>query len=65
MSYNYFSQLDKSAQARYIAKLNLLGLEHCPYQLPGDLFIANPPAWPQVEFGDIFAYLIDTPGKFE
>ena len=35
-----------------------------PYQIPDSSWIDDVSLWPPVEFGNIYSYLIDTPGKF-
>ena len=35
-----------------------------PYQIPPEEWVDDPKKWPPVEFGQIYAYLIVTPGLF-
>ena len=72
MSANYMAQIVGADLARYKGKLNLCGagLEDCPWhkhrpqsiQYPADLWRNDPQEWPAVEFGDIYIYLVQTPG---
>ena len=63
LSYN-FRELDGGAQKRYLEKLNQLGLDKCPYEIPADLWINEPTSWPPLEYPEIYEYLINTPGVF-
>ena len=54
--------------ARYKRKLEIL-CQYAeavidPYQLPEEKWIDDVSLWPQVEFGQIYSYLINTPGQF-
>ena len=62
MSADYVSQLPPEALSRYRSKLELSGLKDCPYRLPANVWKNNPTEWPLVEFGNIYIYLIETPG---
>ncbi|XP_060581618.1 uncharacterized protein LOC132738170 [Ruditapes philippinarum] len=64
MSFNYFDELDPAAKARYVSKLNLIGLDECLYKLPAGVWKNDPSKWPSVEYGDIHNYLIETPGVY-
>ena len=62
---SYFESLDYGSQKRYVEKLKAPGVEiPDPYSIADDLWIDNPAKWPDVEFGDIYTYLIDTKGTF-
>jgi hypothetical protein len=64
MSFEYFEGLEPDGQARYKQKLQLLGLttDGCPYKYPANSWTDDPTKWPEVEYGDIYSYLIETPG---
>ena len=64
MAYDYVQSLDNAARERYDGKLQVIGLTECPFRLAGDHWINDPTDWPHVEFGDIYTYLLDTPGKY-
>jgi len=64
MAYNYFDQLDSSAKGRYRGKLLLINCDDCPYKLPGGVWENNPCSWPDLQYGDVYSYLIESPGKF-
>ena len=62
---SYFQSLDYSAQKRYLTKLKVDGHDlKDPYDIPDDLWLDDPSKWPDIQFGDIYTYLIDTPGIF-
>ena len=65
MSSSYFESLDYGSQKRYVEKLKMREIEiPDPYSIADDLWVDNPAKWPNVEFGDIYIYLIDTKGMF-
>ena len=53
MSYQYIEHLWGDALARYRAKIQLIGLDSCPCQYPGDSWIDNPKEWPNVQYPDV------------
>ena len=70
----YFDSLKGSNKFRYEKRLQCvydfsekgngpLGVQD-PYQLPAEAWIDDPSLWPEVEFPNIYVYLIDTPGEF-
>ena len=63
---NYYSQLDVDAQSRYSAKLALLGRIQDPYlhQTPISDSIMEWQHWPEVEYADIYNYLVATPSAY-
>ena len=65
MNSDYFSSLKVDSKPRYRQKLDLVGLKDCPYRLPADIWCNNPVQGPEIEYPDIYGYLINTPGKFE
>ena len=64
MAYNYAENLDCVARERYDRKIAGVGLEACPYKLHAGSWENDATAWPEVQFPDIYGYLIDTPGQF-
>ena len=46
------------------SKLRILGLDRCPYQHPADSWLNNPNEWPKLEYGDVYNYLIKSPGGY-
>ena len=64
MAYEYFDQLDGVSRERYVTKLAAAGLdlESCPYRLEGGVWINDPTKWPDVQFPDIYSYLVESPG---
>lgn len=62
---SYFESLDYVSQKRYVEKLKVGGIEiPDPYSIADSLWVDNTAKWPDVEFGDIYTYLIDTKGMF-
>ena len=62
---DYFSSLKVDSKPRYRQKLDLVGLKDCPYCLPADIWCDNPVQWPEIDYPDIYDYLINTFGKSE
>ena len=65
MNADYLSSLKTDSKPRYRHKLDLVGLKDCPYRLPADIWCDNPVQWPEIEYSDIYDYLINTPSKPE
>ena len=63
MSYDYVDNLLPEDKGRYNVKLELLGLDKCPYKLPADRWINDPKQWPKIEYNDVYHYLIKSPRK--
>jgi hypothetical protein len=60
----YYCGLDKKSQERYVEKLTVNGAElQDPYSESFQGWEKKTTNWPTVEYGDIWQYLIDTPGK--
>lgn len=57
MSSDYITELEPSALVRYRGKLKICGLDDCDCQ---EMFGRID----QVDFGNIYVYLIDTPGNY-
>lgn len=55
--------LPSEAKVRYKEKLTLVGMNDCPYRLPADVWVDDPTQWPDLEYPDLYHYLIDSPGK--
>ena len=62
MSYTYFETLASAAKERYLLKLSASGLTECPYKLPAGSWQNNPTRWPDLQWPDVFSYLIESPG---
>ena len=62
---DYFRRLDGDGKVRYKDKLDIVGIsiEDDPY-LPNANFLSDMVAWPGVEYGHIFNYLITRPGVY-
>ena len=63
MSYEYFENLDANAKTRYRKKLEVSNLSECPYKLASTLWKDDTSIWPNIQYGDIYDYLINTPGN--
>lgn len=63
MSHGYVDTLDERCRGRYRNKLAVAGLGECPYRMPGDAFTNDPTSWPEFQYGDLYTYLIESPGK--
>ena len=63
MSYQYFDELPGEAKERYLEKLNAVKLKECPYRLPAGCWSSDLATWPNLEYPDIYEYLVETPGK--
>ena len=64
---DYVIRLSEGEQKHYERKLKILyGNEKVvyPYRIPNERWKDNLSLWPPVEFGQIYTYLIDTPGQF-
>ena len=59
-----FSTLDYEAQKRYLKKVAINGeIVLDPFGIAQDLRLDGVTMWPNLEFGDIYTYLIDTKGS--
>lgn len=65
MSYDYQEGLPVEARTRYLAKLELVGVDKCPFKEPADAWTNNPKQWPTLEYHDVYNYLIKSPRKFK
>jgi hypothetical protein len=63
MAYNYSDQLDSSAKGLYNEKLLLVNCDVCPYKLPADVWQDNLGSWSDLQFGDVYSHLVESPGK--
>ena len=62
MATSYIEGLDTKTRERYTNRLSVVGIEGCPYRIPGDKWINDPKGRPEVQYPDIYHYLIDNPG---
>ena len=64
----YFTALDRVAKSRYESKLTDKGRSNEEIMLPDPYALKewhnDPLSWPDLTFGDIYTYLIDTPGIY-
>ena len=66
---SYKDSLSALDRARYERKLDIVyadsGLEVLdPFSIPQEKWKDDVSLWPPVEFGQLYAYLVDTPGPF-
>lgn len=64
MASSYLELMPKSERNAYLAKLETFGFHEDLFCDRTIVWEDNPSKWPQLEFGQIFVYLIDTPGPF-
>ena len=69
MENGYKQGLSAADKARYEDKLKIVyadsGVDILdPFEIPQESWIDNIHLWPPVEYGQLFNYLIDTPGPF-
>ena len=67
MTTEYFSTLPEVERQRYVTKVELITKKKFdealdPYQIAD--WVDDISLWPPVEFGSLYAYLIETPGEF-
>ena len=63
MSYEYRDTLKEESKSRYFKKLKVAELNECPYRLPAGVWLDDPTKWPDIQYPDIYDYLINTPGQ--
>lgn len=63
MSYCYNDSLKGEVKERFKLKLDAVGLEECPYKIPAGAWKDDVTMWPPLQFGDLYTYLIKSPGK--
>lgn len=65
MTSEHFKSLDYLAQRRYIEKLTIDGdVLPDPYSIADDLWIDDITKWPDLVYGDLYSYLIETKGPY-
>ena len=57
----YYSQLEADAKKRYNEKLDIIGQVDDPYIFVSGLAITEAPSIPDIEYPDIYNFLINTP----
>lgn len=62
---SYFSSLSYNAKKRYLEKFNKSGFNlKDPFSIENGQWSENLSQWPELKFGDIYGYLIDTEGTY-
>jgi hypothetical protein len=59
--YSYQETLNGESLSRYKSKLNVINCKDCPYKLPAGVFEKNMCKWPDLQYGDVYSYLIESP----
>lgn len=62
----YYQTLPPACQQQYREKLSKLGINKLcndPF-VQGESWVDSVSKWPDVEFGEIYCYLVDSPGQF-
>ena len=60
----YYQELSKEAKRRYNEKLHMLHLKAEPYTFSREEWSSDISFWPEVEYPDIYNYLINTPSPY-
>ena len=63
--YEYSDKLDEISSQRYKKKLQILGLDECPYKHPHSYWKDDPTEWPDFEMTNLIAYLVKFPRVFQ
>ena len=62
---DYVASLDYTVKKRYVVKLKVDGSELKDlYSIAKSQWIEDMKAWPEIHFGDLYMYLIDTKGIY-
>ncbi|XP_041371313.1 uncharacterized protein LOC121384798 [Gigantopelta aegis] len=64
MSYDYYDSLESQVKGRYDGKLAIINCHMCPYRLPAGVWKNQPMEWPELQWGDVYSFLIESPGVF-
>ena len=64
MNVDYFSTLKADSKPRYTQKLDIVRVKDCPYRLPADTSCNIPMHLPEIEYPNIYNYLINTPSTY-
>ena len=59
MSYSYQDTLNGESLSRYKSKLSVINCKECPYKLPASVWGKNTCKWPDLQYGDVYSYLIE------
>ena len=61
MSHSYQETLNGESLSRYKSKLSVINCKECPYKLPTGVWEKNMCKWPDLQYGDVYSYLIESP----
>ena len=62
MAYRYLEGLSLDSKERYKTKLQISKLIESPYIVPEGAWSSDLTKWPNVDYPDIYDYLINSPG---
>ena len=65
MATHNIEDIGGEAKARYYKKLKDLDLDCCPYQILSDTWNNDPMKWPDLQFPDLYVYLIENQRVYE
>ena len=61
MSYSYQETLNGELLSRYKSIWRVINCKECPYKLPVDVWENNTCKWSDLQYGDMYSYLIESP----
>ena len=62
--YSSNSLVQSCSKERYLEKLKIIGMVECPYTIAAEFWEKNSTQWPDLEYPEVYQYLIETPGVF-
>ena len=63
MAYDHTKCLGGHDLSHFHQKLRASGLSQCPYRFAAASWVNNPLDWPDLQYPDVYHYLIETPGN--
>ena len=60
MSYSYQETLNGKSLSRYKSKFSVINCKECPYKLSAGVWENNTCKWPDLQYGDVYSYLIES-----
>ena len=62
--YSLNSVVKSCSKECYHEKLKIIGMAECPYTIAVEFWENNPTQWLDLEYLEVYQYLIETPGIF-
>ena len=62
--YSSNSLVESCSKERYLEKLKIIGMVECPYTIAAKFWENNPTQLPDLEYPEVYQYLIETLGVF-